>query len=675
MRFYLTLYICLFFSTIWAQKPIVVQGTPDWKEGIDISESIVFYEDKERTLLTLEQVQQLQNLRPYAEKRNERLTNSDVAVMRTWLKFVVQNTHPTDTARLVYNMGAHAQGFVYRDSQLVYTGGMRYVAEGYVPHVSYLDILVPPHSIHTYWLQVTDIEVSVMPILAELHTQHTATRMFANTETNYKLLFFVMSILVGCLLFMTLYSLYHFWLTRDTVFGYYALYVSSAMLITWLGVEGRFQLFYLSKWFKFNVAGEKNYEVISFSFVVPMLYILFVSKIIDIPKLFPRLWTALKIIIVLLSCQQILSMYQSYTGHYFFSNAYYLKKNIVALVSTLLVFYCIVRSKTPIKPYLITGAACFIILVYVPLFTNFFIPFSNGNPPIAAIINLTMFWVFLGLTLESICFAFALAYRSRLIEIEKNQMQIQYAKTLEVELAKRTEEVKLQDKVLEEQRFKQLESVFEQRLAETEMAALRAQMNPHFIFNCLNSIKLYTLENDSVTASEYLSKFSRLIRMVLENSRSEKITLDNELETLRLYIDMEAMRFKDKVKYKMTIEKEIDPQFVEIPPLLLQPYVENAIWHGLMHREGGGMIQIEVTQPEDNLLRVIIADNGIGRKAAEDLKSKSATKQKSLGLKMTTDRIELINQRFQNHTQVQIIDLEDTEGVALGTKIIVEIPI
>jgi LytS/YehU family sensor histidine kinase len=163
--------------------------------------------------------------------------------------------------------------------------------------------------------------------------------------------------------------------------------------------------------------------------------------------------------------------------------------------------------------------------------------------------------------------------------------------------------------------------------------------------------------------------------MVLENSRSEKITLDNELETLRLYIDMEAMRFKEKVKYKMTIEEAIDPQFVEIPPLLLQPYVENAIWHGLMHREGGGLIQIDITQPEDNLLRVVISDDGIGRKAAEELKSKSATKQKSLGLKMTTDRIELINQRFQNHTQVEIIDLENTEGVALGTKIIVEIPI
>lgn len=286
-----------------------------------------------------------------------------------------------------------------------------------------------------------------------------------------------------------------------------------------------------------------------------------------------------------------------------------------------------------------------------------------------------MFWVFLGLTLEALCFAFALAYRTRLIEIEKNQMQVKYAEELEAELAKRTAEVKAQDKILEEQRFKQLETVFEQRLAETEMSALRAQMNPHFIFNCLNSIKLYTLENDSITASEYLSKFSKLIRLVLENSRSEKITLENELETLCLYMDMEAMRFKNKVKYHVEIADDIDTQFIEIPPLLLQPYVENAIWHGLMHREEGGTIEIKVTQPHDNLLLVVITDNGIGRQAAAHLKSKSATKQKSLGMKMTTERIELINQKFQNQTQVQVIDLVDTEGSALGTKVVVEIPI
>lgn len=217
-------------------------------------------------------------------------------------------------------------------------------------------------------------------------------------------------------------------------------------------------------------------------------------------------------------------------------------------------------------------------------------------------------------------------------------------------------------------KLKLQESEFAQKLVETEMTALRAQMNPHFIFNCLNSIKLYTLENDGLTATDYLTKFSRLIRLVLENSRSERITLANELETLQLYIEMEAMRFKDKVKYSIHVAQDIDTHYIEIPPLLLQPYVENAIWHGLMHLEGGGMIWIEV-KTVDSFLQIAITDNGIGRAAAAALKSKSATHQKSFGLKMTSERIDLINQLYKTNTQVNIQDLE------VGTRVIVEIPI
>jgi LytS/YehU family sensor histidine kinase len=303
-----------------------------------------------------------------------------------------------------------------------------------------------------------------------------------------------------------------------------------------------------------------------------------------------------------------------------------------------------------------------------------------------------MFWVFLGLALEALFFAFALAYRNRLVEVEKNQMQVRYAEQLERQLEFRTKEVQAQSKILEEQHIRQLESNFEQKIAETEMTALRAQMNPHFIFNCLNSIKLYTLENDALTASEYLTKFSRLIRLVLENSRSEKVTLENELNTLELYIEMEAMRFKNKVKYHITVDEMIDPQYIEIPPLLLQPYVENAIWHGLMHKEEGGTVTIAVEMQDvasvgtvtasavesqyiSSLLRVIITDDGVGRAASAELKSKSATKNKSFGLKMTSERIELINQLYKSKTQVQIDDLVNAEGHAAGTRVIVKIPI
>jgi tetratricopeptide (TPR) repeat protein len=248
---------------------------------------------------------------------------------------------------------------------------------------------------------------------------------------------------------------------------------------------------------------------------------------------------------------------------------------------------------------------------------------------------------------------------------------------------------KQQENEVLDNKLKLQESEFAQKLIETEMTALRAQMNPHFIFNCLNSIKLYTLENDGLTATDYLTKFSRLIRLVLENSRSERITLANELETLELYIEMEAMRFKDKVKYSINVADDIDTHYVEVPPLLLQPYVENAIWHGLMHKEGGGMIWIDVTTLQVETLQVgtlqvetlhvktlhatslqiTITDNGIGRAAAAALKSKSATHQKSFGLKMTSERIDLINQLYKTNTQVRIEDLE------AGTRVIVEIPI
>jgi len=229
-----------------------------------------------------------------------------------------------------------------------------------------------------------------------------------------------------------------------------------------------------------------------------------------------------------------------------------------------------------------------------------------------------------------------------------------------------------QQKVAE---LKEASARFQQRIAQTEMTALRSQMNPHFIFNCLNSIQFFTAQNDSKKASDYLSKFSRLIRLVLENSKSERVTLENELETLRLYIEMEAMRFPQKLHYTIQVDPLIDTDSIEIPPLLLQPFVENAIWHGLMHQEEGGTVTIAVQQLEENQLYVEITDNGIGRQRAAELKSKSATKHKSFGMKMTAERIELINQLYHTQTQVTIIDLVDAQGQATGTKIVVEIPI
>ncbi len=209
----------------------------------------------------------------------------------------------------------------------------------------------------------------------------------------------------------------------------------------------------------------------------------------------------------------------------------------------------------------------------------------------------------------------------------------------------------------------------------TEITALRAQMNPHFIFNCLNSIQFFTAQNDADKASDYLSKFSRLIRLVLENSKSDKVTLANELETLRLYIEMEAMRFPDKLHYQIQLADAVDAESIQIPPLLLQPFVENAIWHGLMHKDEGGTVRVQVETQDFASLRVTISDDGIGRQKAAEYKSKSATKSKSFGMKITAERIALINQLYNTQTQVAITDLTDAGGQPTGTRVVVEIPI
>jgi LytS/YehU family sensor histidine kinase len=170
----------------------------------------------------------------------------------------------------------------------------------------------------------------------------------------------------------------------------------------------------------------------------------------------------------------------------------------------------------------------------------------------------------------------------------------------------------------------------QQQKTEMEMQALRAQMNPHFIFNSLNSINRFILQNERQQASEYLTKFSKLVRMILQNSQAPLISLEAELEALGLYLEMEALRFNYHFDYKITTSKDLDIEVLQVPPLILQPYVENAIWHGLMHKEEKGHLNIEVLEKDDQLY-FSISDNGIGRQKARELASKTATKHKSMG--------------------------------------------
>ena len=220
-----------------------------------------------------------------------------------------------------------------------------------------------------------------------------------------------------------------------------------------------------------------------------------------------------------------------------------------------------------------------------------------------------------------------------------------------------------------ESRHRQTE--LQHHITELEMQALRAQMSPHFIFNCLNSINRFILKNEMEAASNYLTKFSRLIRMVLTHSKKTFISLEDELEMLRLYLDMERLRFKDAFEYSIIFKNSVDVGNVFVPPLLLQPFAENAIWHGLMHKDGNGHLEIELSI-DKKVLNFTITDDGVGRSKAAEIKSSSVEKQKSMGLKITADRLALLNKDNEQPTSFNVEDIIDNEGKPAGTRVILK---
>lgn len=207
-----------------------------------------------------------------------------------------------------------------------------------------------------------------------------------------------------------------------------------------------------------------------------------------------------------------------------------------------------------------------------------------------------------------------------------------------------------------------------QRIAEVKMEALRSQMNPHFIFNCLSSLKAYVEKKDTENASIHISKFAKLLRQVLDQSRSGTITLEAELDTLQRYVELEKMRYKEKINFRMEIQPDLPVEDITIPPLLIQPYLENAIWHGLKHKTSGqGLLLLKVDAHEGEC-RIIVEDNGIGRAASLELKKKSNVAHQSHGLNVAAERIALFNQKYGNDAKITLTDLFDDAGKASGTR-------
>jgi len=216
----------------------------------------------------------------------------------------------------------------------------------------------------------------------------------------------------------------------------------------------------------------------------------------------------------------------------------------------------------------------------------------------------------------------------------------------------------------------------ENRFAQLRLDALRSQMNPHFIFNALNSIKSYLIENNQEKAIYYLGRFSKLIRGILESSRRDLVTLEEEMRIIRMYVEIESDRFKNNIEYLVHIDKNISAGHIVIPSLLLQPFVENSIWHGLTTQKGKKRLEIGVQESErTDHLQITIEDNGIGRQASQLRNYQNPLKSQSLGLSIIQDRLDFFSKKHKGNFNFKVYDLKnDKTGEALGTKVILTLP-
>jgi LytS/YehU family sensor histidine kinase len=202
------------------------------------------------------------------------------------------------------------------------------------------------------------------------------------------------------------------------------------------------------------------------------------------------------------------------------------------------------------------------------------------------------------------------------------------------------------------------------------LKSLRSQMNPHFIFNALNSVNHFISQNDERTANKFLSEFSRLMRLVLENSQEDFIPLKTEVEIISLYVKLEHYRFGDKFDYRVQVDENLNEEEIEIPPMLIQPYIENAVWHGLRYKETKGSLDVSIHQSTPGL-QVEITDDGIGRKRSAELKTDNQRRHNSTGLKNIRQRLQILNTVYHTHYRVNIEDLPGDSG----TKVIIDLPL
>jgi sensor histidine kinase YesM len=427
------------------------------------------------------------------------------------------------------------------------------------------------------------------------------------------------------MMLMILYNLFIYLTLRDTSYLYYVTYVFSIAFFS-ASMDG-----YAFRYFWPTLPFLNPYEDI-LAIMVGISGILFASSFLNTKENAPLLHKILTgFLITYIGLIFIIISRNFLAGT--------IAVEITSLALTVCVFVAAVTiSRKGYKPatYFLIAWALLLVSIIVFILKDFHL-FAYNKIAVNALK--------LGSGAEVILLSIALADRIHLYREEKAKVQLQLIDSL------------------------QEKSNMQHDMLELEAQALRSQMNPHFIFNCMNSIKVLIQQKDEDRAVHYLTTFSKLLRTILQNLNKREISLFDEMETCRLYTQLESMRFENKFGYSFSVDVGIDPKSIRVPALILQPFIENAIWHGIMPKEEG---YIKVTvEKKDDVIECVVDDNGIGRELSRNNSFRNGpSTHESKGVTLTQSRLDLDNALHKRNATVRILDKKDENGHPAGTTVI-----
>lgn len=610
------------------------------------------------------------------------------SIQSVWIKFSIQNNLPEDTTVALVFPQAVSKAILYKNDNgsLTVIGKTGFAIAVVARAISYdharIDISLKANSTINCIIKITRFSKIYMPQMPVLQSIPYAEMNSFYVEKEFNRPHFLWSHFFTGIFFMFFVFGFIKYLVfgKDWAYFYYALLGLSNALLTIAQAEyPPFELPLFE-----NLRGIELFNLLNgFAIVMQGLFIL---EILQLKIKYPLITRAAKWFLFL---QLLLAII--YTIVWIFSRQYhYLFWDINTFIQFL--FLIMMFSWVWYLATIRKGFYRFIFLGALTIFTAsalaFIVRFFNLYYMLPAWLGADQRGSvnhFLQIALlADMCFYFTgLAYRERQVEKDKiifqeqlikqleanKKLQEKFTGELEQQVKEKTTELIEQRKALEIEKEAKLLADFNRKFSESELKALRSQMNPHFVFNILNTIESYALENNKEAASEMIQKFSRLTRLVLENSMSQLVPFENDWKALQLYIQLEQMRYADKFLVTYKIPDQILQEGYLIPPMIIQPFIENAIIHGLRNKPGNrGILNLSAGLNKGYIM-VQVEDNGIGRVKAAFLKANNPIHKNSLGIKVTQDRISMFNNLNQDRkATVEIQDLPE------GTKVIIRLP-